>query len=1849
MKTTSRYLLSCILTLISLSAFAAGHTVSITVNQQAGCAGNSNGQATATVTGGTGPFSYLWDDAGSTASSVLMNAFAGTYTVTVTDQSDGSTATSNCTITEFALPPVPTITPGGPTTFCAGGSVNLTSSEVSSNLWNPNAETTQSITVTVSGVYTVTTTDVNGCSATSAPIVITVNPTPVMSSIADIEECEGANVPLVAFSSTPAGASFSWTNSNPSIGLSASGSSSSTPTFFGSAGTGTVTVTPTLNGCTGASQTFTITINANPTVYASSNSPVCEGSTLDLDAQPGGANYSWSGPQGFSHTNQSPSISPVSVSQAGNYSVFVTDNNGCTGSSMTNVVVNSAPQPTISSVGPFCMDDNTPVTLFASPSGGIFSGPGITDGSAGTFVPSSAGISGPVTITYDVTDPNGCVGQGTTTITLNGPPVNITASPQSGCAPLTVTFSGDSGMSSSLWAFGDGSSVTDMGSGTVTHTYVNPGVYDVTLTNTGTDGCANTVTISSFVTVGSGSSIVPVFTPVGPYCSGESIPPLPSVSNNGITGSWAPAINNTATTTYTYTPDPGQCAGTSTVTITINSPVTPTFTAVGPYCSGDAIPPLPTTSNNGLWGTWSPSINNTATTTYTFTPSAGQCVTTTSLTITINPQSTPTFNPFPPLCQGDVPPVFPATSNEGIFGTWNPSSISTATPGTWTYTFTSGAGQCATFTTMSITVGPQSVPTFNAIVPICSGGAAPALQNPSNEGIPGTWSPATINTAVPGASNYTFTATAGMCASSATLSVFINPSPTIVVSPSGTVTTCAGVPIMLTASGGTAYTWSPTTGLDVSNSSTVSANPSTTTTYTVDGVDANGCMGNATVTVTIGTSLTISVNSSSTTLCDGGSVTLSAFGGTDYTWSPPTGLSATTGSSVVVSGLTSPETYTVTGTTSGCTGSTSVTITPAAIPLVTATATDASCGSTCDGAIDVEVAGNGPFAYDWTGPSFSSPLEDLTDLCPGTYNLTVSDVNGCNSAVETIFIGAASVISAALTPTMPTSCTACDGEVTSFVSGGTAPLLYSWAGPGTGWVNDQPGIEGVCSGIYTFTVTDAGGCSETVSVELEAGQIDLAVSGTADNCGSGTGSADVAVTGATGNLTYHWEPGDMNTQSVFGLSGGTYTVTVSDEAGCSESDSVTITNTNAPFIYATTSPTDCGAATGSITATAAGGTFPYEYAINGGAYGSSGTFTGLAHGTYTVQAQDATGCIGSTTITVTNASNLFAYTDVTPTSCYDATNGAVEAIVYNGTAPYSYQWNNGATTALISNLATGTYNCTITDNAGCQTTVSASVYPGGFMTLYFDSAYDNCGTAELTAQVYNFYNPSPPYSYLWSNGATTETISNVAPGYYTVEVTDAAGCTTNGDYTVYDFDYSYITGKVFLDANTNCTLDAGDDPIHGWITATSGTGQNYQGYAYTDGNYSIAVPNGAASYTMTFHPYGFYDSPYYTLNCPVADVILNGTCDSASNVNFAFTATPAQDLAVSLYCGVARPGFKQFNGLSYFNPGTIEMDGTVKLDIDPLLTFAGATPTPDVVSGNHLEWNFTDLEGAESQYISFYTYVPTIDNGGALGTILSMDAAIEPISGDLTQDNNIYSCSTEIVGSYDPNMKEVYSPQAHSSGAIDSAGAEMYYTVHFQNTGTDTAFTVVVRDTLSPFVDITTLELLGGSHHYTWSLQPNRCLEVRFNNILLPDSNRNEPMSHGFFNYRIRTNDHLPLGAQIDNTAGIYFDFNEPVITNTVSSPIVAFANVEEKGGLEALVYPNPNNTGSVRVKLNGMSYNDIQFQLTDANGRIVRNNGFSNSPMFDVDLNGLQNGIYFYTITNESGNRSTGKLVVSK
>src|SRR5689334_21608760 len=205
-------------------------------------------------------------------------------------------------------------------------------------------------------------------------------------------------------------------------------------------------------------------------------------------------------------------------------------------------------------------------------------------------------------------------------------------------------------------------------------------------------------------------------TPAALICEGGTFT-LPATSNNNIAGTWSPAIDNTKTTTYTFTPTNCECANTATMTVTENPKVTPTFTQVAAICEGGTFT-LRATSNNNIAGTWSPAIDNTKTSTYTFTPTNGECANTATMTVTVNPKVTPTFTQAATISLS-LHYALPISSNNNIAGTWSPAIDNTKTT---TYTFTPTNGECANTATMTVTVNPKVTPTFTQVAAICEGG-----------------------------------------------------------------------------------------------------------------------------------------------------------------------------------------------------------------------------------------------------------------------------------------------------------------------------------------------------------------------------------------------------------------------------------------------------------------------------------------------------------------------------------------------------------------------------------------------------------------------------------------------------------------------------------------------------------------------------------------------------------------------------------------------------------------------------------------------------------------------------------------------------------------------------------------------------------------------------------------------------------------------------------------------------------------------------------------------------------------------------------------------------------------------
>jgi hypothetical protein len=377
-------------------------------------------------------------------------------------------------------------------------------------------------------------------------------------------------------------------------------------------------------------------------------------------------------------------------------------------------------------------------------------------------------------------------------------------------------------------------------------------------------------------------------------CAGGTVPALPGASQNGITGTWNPAlVDNQNTAAYTFTPDAGLCALPASFIVTVNPNITPTFsfgTSLD-ICAGGTVPLLPVTSDNGITGTWNTaSVDNQNSATYTFTPTAGLCATTAAFTVTVTPNVTPTFTfgTLLTICAGGTVPALPNTSSNSVTGAWNPSTVDNQNSAV--YTFTPGAGLCALPTTFTVTVDPNITPTFGfgTSLTICAGGTVPVLPGASTNAITGTWSPSSVddqNSAV-----YTFTPDAGLCALPATFTVTVNPNITPVFAFGPSLTICSNdvVPALTnTSTNGITGTWNPAAVSNL-NSATYTFTP-----------DAGLCAIPTTFTVTVNPKVTPTFTFGvSLTICAGGAVpalTTTSLNGITGTWSPAVINDQTTG------------------------------------------------------------------------------------------------------------------------------------------------------------------------------------------------------------------------------------------------------------------------------------------------------------------------------------------------------------------------------------------------------------------------------------------------------------------------------------------------------------------------------------------------------------------------------------------------------------------------------------------------------------------------------------------------------------------------------------------------------------------------------------------------------------------------------------------------------------------------------------------------------------------------------------------------------------------------------------------
>lgn len=340
------------------------------------------------------------------------------------------------------------------------------------------------------------------------------------------------------------------------------------------------------------------------------------------------------------------------------------------------------------------------------------------------------------------------------------------------------------------------------------------------------------------------------------------------------------------------------------------------------------------------------------------------------------------------------------------------------------------------------------------------------------------------------------------------------------------------------------------------------------------------------------------------------------------------------------------------------------------------------------------------------------------------------------------------------------------------------------------------------------------------------------------------------------------------------------------------------------------------------------------------------------------------------------------------------------------------------------------------------------------------------------------------------------------------------------------------------------------------------------------------------------------------------------------------------------------PGFPLWVHIQYGNMGSLASNpATVSYRYPAGVNFASAYPVPSTVdtANRMLTWS-VGVVNPQMMGSGFIRVDFDVDTFLALGTAAHDTVWIRPYAGDIDSTNNWNAIVDTVVGSWDPNDKSASPAGEGENGNIDPNTSELNYLIRFQNTGTAPAVNVVIRDTLDANLDPSSIQMQDASHSYTMDIEQGNILVWRFANIYLPDSNSNEPESHGYVNFRIALDENLPVGTRIENTAAIYFDFNAPVITNTQVNTLfektVGIKDIYTE--LDLAVMPNPSQG---QVVLSAVE-NIRSVKVYDLMGQEVYRNSDLDERLVNLNLGNLATGTYLIRVESE-GSFTTKKLVI--
>lgn len=640
--------------------------------------------------------------------------------------------------------------------------------------------------------------------------------------------------------------------------------------------------------------------------------------------------------------------------------------------------------------------------------------------------------------------------------------------------------------------------------------------------------------------------------------------------------------------------------------------------------------------------------------------------------------------------------------------------------------------------------------------------------------------------------------------------------------------------------------------------------------YTVEVTDDNGCMNTASFTVSNASGPTISATVQDEQCAGENNGSIDA---TFTTGGSIASISWDSGQSTEdISGLSAGD-YTVTVTdNSGCISVETFTINAAAELFISGTVINERCGD-MEGEIDITVSGgDGNYTFSWDN---GAGTEDITDLNQNTYEVTVTDGNGCQIQMSFDVINTVGnctpncdlVVNNATI--VDETCGQANGSITLSVYTTNTPHSVSWSNGMTG-----DAITGLAAGTYTATITDVETCEVIVDYTVINDAGDLAISNpilSDEVCGAGNGAIDVTVTGGDGNYTFSWDNG-AGTEDITGLSAGSYTITVTDGTGCSVSAQFDVVNDAGSMAISFENTVDetCGNGQGSIDINISPNG-SYTYAWDNG--GNTQDLTGLSAGDYTCTITDNnTGCeLTTPTYTINNdaGSLTVVITDFDNEVCGNGM-GEIDITISGGAPNYNFLWSNTAITEDITGLSAGTYSADIVDQNGCTVNTGdiTIVNEPGSLSVEAFTVDEVCGNGQGEVDLV-ITGGTPNYNTSWSSGQNTEDITGLSAGNYTYTVTDQNGCEVVSTAAVAD-----QAGTLSIDnvSVTDATCGATDGAID--ITVSGG-----------DGNYTFSWSSGQGTEDITGVTNGTYTITLTDgAGCEIVqDIDVNGTLVLASS------------------------------------------------------------------------------------------------------------------------------------------------------------------------------------------------------------------------------------------------------------------------------------------------------------------------------------------------------------------------------